>query len=822
MTFVNDGFISSSDCFILSTSPSSSSQPSMHPDLSAHSWPSDLWSSYYTPNRCTCIPKPHDPSTFDPSCIWTISPAKLTHTEQLKHVYPSPPPTDSDPKHTVPLPALCEDSPSHVAGPSTLLPSSPSTPLIQHSEIPLTSHPSTQILPLSPPPSLPMVPHPLPVAATITDTDALTDTDLDPDLGLEVHATEPVADGDSQSSSSPDESSSTDLLTPLSPIWDFPPDDADTRPAGTLEVSTLLSRSLVSPLLRYGSLGIQATDGDRITLSSGPYPSIRDLDPKIESHCGQLCSLVVPPDGRVGARFSMIHTLFPPNLDSLSSDGLLGHSQFSLGGKPSVDSQPFNLLLSHTDIPHTLPHLPRPRPRLLLPSLGDPTIDTRPRDSYPLLAPCHDVSPRLTPSAPLDVPPGTGIVPVYHPEGIESGAIPSKLFHEVDVMGNNAMLPSPLSEFGGPSLRTIGTDASSHPGSTDLWELGGMELNYDDIPHCSPFDSEPDIVPSSPMRRTLGELHADDEDFLESSPLPQSPSRRSFSELPEDTAMNGLSPSPPQSPLLAGQPLLTLPGAEPDNSLIVSEPPVSEWSAPSSPRGSGLGLFLPIQAASSNQPETSETHAVEPNLNFSPEAIARVDAFEFEKLKSVRRRTWVSERKAKEDEVFHAKRAELLAGRLSVAPPVPSKLADFDERGGVSAGADTDGTEGPPGEPAQLDESDEKTIRSWLLYTEARRAEARRVRKREKERGRELQALLRLKLGEDPDATERTTGSTATKVKPGKTAIVSMPQLVARMIMKRRDTPRPFSPRRHGSPYICSSLSRSGLEPAVDDYVMEE
>lgn len=286
--------------------------------------------------------------------------------------------------------------------------------------------------------------------------------------------------------------------------------------------------------------------------------------------------------------------------------------------------------------------------------------------------------------------------------------------------------------------------------------------------------------------------------------------------------MNGMSPSPPQSPLLAGQPLLTLPGAEPDNGLIVSESALSEWSAPSSPRGSGLGLFLPIQAASSNQTETSETHAVEPNLNFAPEAMARVDAFEFEKLKSVRRRTWVSERKAKEDEVFHAKRAELLAGRLSVAPPVPSKLADFDERGGVSAGADADGTEGPPGEPAQLDESDEKTIRSWLLYTEARRAEARRVRKREKERGRELQALLRLKLGEDPDATECATGAAATKIKPGKTAIVSMPQLVARMIMKRRDTPRPFSPRRHDSPYICSPLSRFELEPSVDVYVMEE
>jgi hypothetical protein len=226
-----------------------------------------------------------------------------------------------------------------------------------------------------------------------------------------------------------------------------------------------------------------------------------------------------------------------------------------------------------------------------------------------------------------------------------------------------------------------------------------------------------------------------------------------------------------------------------------------------------LGLFLPIQAASSNQAEASEAHAIEPNLNFSQEAITRVDSREFEKLKSVRRRTWVSERKAKEDEVYHAKRAEYLAGRLSVAPPVPSKLADFDERGGVSAGADADETEGPPSEPAQLDESDEKTIRTWLLYTEARRAEARRVRKREKERGRELQALLRLKLGEEPDAMDCAGGGA--KVKPGKTAIVSMPQLVARMIMKRRDTPRPFSPRKHDAPYIFSPLSR--FEPTVGE-----
>jgi hypothetical protein len=91
------------------------------------------------------------------------------------------------------------------------------------------------------------------------------------------------------------------------------------------------------------------------------------------------------------------------------------------------------------------------------------------------------------------------------------------------------------------------------------------------------------------------------------------------------------------------------------------------------------------------------------------------------------------EHKAKEDEVFHAKRMEYLVGQLSVAPPIPSKLADFDEHGGVSVGADAEEMEGPPGKPAQLDESDEKLIWTWLLYTKVQRAEVRRICKHEKE-----------------------------------------------------------------------------------------
>ena len=786
----------------------------MQPGPGAHTWSPDLWAHYYTPNRCTAVSKHHDPPTFDPTCICATALANSApSTEDLKHIYPSPPHTDSDPKHTVPLPTLSEDSPSHAEGTSAcphsrpLTLPCPLTPLNQVSEGPLTSHPSSQDLPLSPPPSLPMVPHALPEATTSCYTldrvvDACDDADVEPD----------TADSESQSSSSPDEPPPSDLLTPLSPMWNLSLDDDDIRSAGILEVSTHLSRPLVSSPPRLPAPVVQATDGDRMTLPCGSNPTKWDLDSKVESQYGQLRPFVVPPDGLAGARFAMFQTFFPtPAFDGLPSDGFLGHSYPSSGGKLFID--PPSFLLSETGRPYILPKLtlvaPPPRlPRRI--SLPSPSPEEPPIDTRDSLVPCHcgTGAPQLS-GATTDVArcASANFSPVSH-----KGSVGTTNLLQWDHSSTPEVAPpSPRVEFEeswspGPSTSVIvGSDCSVASNLGDIDSSNHASLDWDNF--------EQDVVPPSPSHRVMFNV----EDFGDESgddSAPSSPSRRSFADLPDATTDEHLI-SPPQSPLLSGQPLLTLPGAEPDHTLITAEASVSDWSAPSPPRGSGLGLFLPIQAASSNQFQASEPHAIEPNLNFSPQAIARVDSREFEKLKSVRRRTWVSERKAKEDEVYHAKRAENLASRLSVAPPVPSKLADFDERGGVSAGADAEETEGPPGEPAQLDESDEKTIRTWLLYTEARRADARRLRKREKELGRELHALLRLKLGEDPDATEGgvQTFSEGAKVKPGKTAIVSMPQLVARMIMKRRDTPRLFSPRKHDAPYIFSPLSR--FEPTV-------
>ena len=804
MTFVNDGFFSSPPtCFILATSPQSPSQPGMQPCLGTHTWSPDLWAHYYTPNRCTAVSKHHDPPTFDPTCIGATAPANLApSTQDLKHIYPSPPHTDSDPKHTVPLPTLSDDSPSHADGTSAcphsrpLTPPCPPTPLTQLTEGPLTSHPSTQDLPLSPPPSLPMVPHALPEATTSCYTlDRVVDAHGDADVELDT------ADNESQSSSSPDEPPPSDLLTPLSPMWYLPLDDDDTRPAGILEVSTLLSRPLVSSPPRLPAPAVQATEGDRMTLPCGSNHSM------VESQCGQLRPFVVPPDGLTGARFTMFQTfLSPPTFDGLPSDGFTGYSYPSSGGKLFID--PPSFLLSETRNPYMLPKLTLVTPPPWLPrriSLPSPSPEESPADPRDVLVPCYDGTTTPQPSsATTDEPRCTSAnsSPVCH-KGTEPNTNLSQWDHSLapEVAPRSPLVKFEESCISGPSTSLIlGSDSSNlGPMPEDTVSFEPAAIHWDNF--------KQDVVPPLPLNPAI----SDDESGDESAP--SSPSRRSFAVLPDDTTTDGRLISPPHSPLISGSPLLTFPGADPDDTLITAEASVDDWSAPSPPRGSGLGLFLPIQAVSSNQLQASESHAIEPNLNFSREAIARVDSREFEKLKSVRRRTWVSERKAKEDEVYQAKRAEHLASRLSVAPPVPSKLPDFDERGGVSAGADAEETEGPPGEPTQLDESDEKTIRTWLLYTEARRADARRLRKREKELGRELQALLRLKLDEDPDATVGV--SESAKVKPGKTAIVSMPQLVARMIMKRRDTPRPFSPRKHDAAYISSPLSR--FEPTVGD-----
>lgn len=88
------------------------------------------------------------------------------------------------------------------------------------------------------------------------------------------------------------------------------------------------------------------------------------------------------------------------------------------------------------------------------------------------------------------------------------------------------------------------------------------------------------------------------------------------------------------------------------------------------------------------------------------------------------------------------------------------------------------------------------------------RADARRLRKREKERAKEIGALLRLKLGNDKVAILQ-----EEEKRPKKMA-TTLPRLVAQMVFRRHDVTKPLATRHLFSnsvvhSYVPSSLSRS-------------
>ncbi|KAA1475902.1 hypothetical protein DENSPDRAFT_842787 [Dentipellis sp. KUC8613] len=295
-------------------------------------------------------------------------------------------------------------------------------------------------------------------------------------------------------------------------------------------------------------------------------------------------------------------------------------------------------------------------------------------------------------------------------------------------------------------------------------DLGAPTNTFQSAPTCGP-SYEPDHLDpllSSPSSRSSALTTPDLAEDGDCSIPHSSPSRRSYTSLPPAAEVSFSDPS---------LRLLSLPGAETDDDLFKTD------CSPFSIDGPTLGLFMPVATASADAFVTSTrspSPSLEPELDFPPEAAARADPEELSHLVSLRRRLWFSERNAKRTETSYVEEAQRIAADLRVSPPVPGALGDD--------------TFAPP---LQADRDPMSGVRRALQVAEHRRAEARRVRKMEKERGKELQALLRLKLLEDvPEVGEdvpiRRDGR-------GKVIISSMPQLVARMVFKRRDTLRPLS-----------------------------
>ncbi|KAI0035563.1 hypothetical protein K488DRAFT_82879 [Vararia minispora EC-137] len=346
--------------------------------------------------------------------------------------------------------------------------------------------------------------------------------------------------------------------------------------------------------------------------------------------------------------------------------------------------------------------------------------------------------------------------------------------------------PDPLDEPPPCSPRTDALDLSfdtpDEPVSPRS-NVPGFPLCVPTSPRRPASDLSPD-VPASPWRSALNlllpdpaldlPLHAPAPASLRGAALslpsldgspPSSPSRRSTRGLPEldtDTPAPGAGPPSPR--------LLSLPGAETDDSLLAPASPAAD-----APPASSLGLFVPLALA----PEPST--APEPDLDFPPDARARVDGAELGGLLALRRRAWFAERNAKRAELDAADAVRTLAAGVRLGPPVPGALAECErERAPDAAGG----------------------VRRGIQVLEAKRAEARRERKAHKERGREAQALLRFKLG----ATVRERAGRGPDKGAGKGAR-SMDQLVARMVLKRREVARPLGGRRPGFERVRSPLA---------------
>ena len=365
-------------------------------------------------------------------------------------------------------------------------------------------------------------------------------------------------------------------------------------------------------------------------------------------------------------------------------------------------------------------------------------------------SPPHSVQPDLplSPLSPGWGPPCTQELSIASSQDFSESEHLNALFSPCDGSAPPALdyrHPSPLSP-PGPSLLEVDVDTpcpllapisipwtSNQPSeppspSTSSSPLTSL-IDYDEFP-----------PPSSPLISRLDLPDLEDDGLPEI--VPSSPSRRSCSGLPDSDVEMGGSTSDPVF-ALPGQQLLSLPGADTDDELIprIAAPARSVPFTPSQPL-----LFIDdprdVPLPRSPSPEDFD-------LCLSPEDITDP---ELAKLFDLRKRSIAAERAAR--------RLEALT-------------EDVD------------------------------------LFT---RAEARKIRKRERERSKEVGVLLRLKLGDgvptspqeqspecDPQKNARRRGS-----------IGSMAQLVAQMVFRRNETSRPLAKRKTANSareYVRSALS---------------
>ncbi|CCM00143.1 uncharacterized protein FIBRA_02170 [Fibroporia radiculosa] len=275
------------------------------------------------------------------------------------------------------------------------------------------------------------------------------------------------------------------------------------------------------------------------------------------------------------------------------------------------------------------------------------------------------------------------------------------------------------------------------PGDDDLWGS----------PLASPSSWQ---TSSMPFQSTL-------QDNMCVTPLPRSPHHTLASLSDFDMSESLEEPDSPSSPNID---LPLLPGE-------YNQPPADEHTAALSVPGpsgdhEGLGLFLqPVSVdpplARSPSPDDDDLQFLDVQLDPTS---SKLEVDEFLQLRAVRRRALSAERAAR---LAETEFGELVSNAAhALLPPATAS------------------------QPSEALDPETKRIRKRELHLAMdMRAEARHARKFEKQRSKEIGALMDLKM-------ER-------GIAPGPGAMRSMGQLVANMVLRRRDTFRPLANRNTGA-----------------------
>ncbi|CAL1703102.1 unnamed protein product [Somion occarium] len=302
---------------------------------------------------------------------------------------------------------------------------------------------------------------------------------------------------------------------------------------------------------------------------------------------------------------------------------------------------------------------------------------------------------------------------------------------------------------------------------------------------CSSLENH-GFFPSSPSRRyhsSLPDFDSPDLGFM--TPVPHSP-RGPYLTLPDlEMADERFPPSSPLSPQID---LPSFPGSEAFDQPVTTISP-SLLGPPPPSEEEGLGLFVRPSAvepplARSPSPDQDDFRFLDVQLD---PLSSNLDNDEFLQLRALRNRALDAERAARLREEYLAERVESASHAL-----LPSVL----EEDGV------------------LDDPQEKRARKHDLHVAMDlRAEARKARKREKQRSKEIGLLLELKMCEGGFSMLGFGDG------PG-----DAKHLVASMVMKRRDTSRPLANRKAASSVRSSSktsLSRSVSHEDLSEALMD-